>query len=352
LRFILVRQKIFLLLILVGLLIFAAGCSSLFNDNGEISKPPVTATPTEPAQELTPEPSQTPPIDDKPGGDNPDYGILEIIVFDVGKADAILIITEKNVVMIDSGEEKHGGEIAEYLLYREITAIDFMIITHFDRDHVGGAAEIINTLDVSEVVVPNYRRDTRHYIRFAEAMLYNGIEPIILDRDNPLEFILDGVVFTTYPSDLEFINYVIETGVADEDEDEDYYDELDEDSDDELPNVNNFSLVTSITHGSNNFLFTGDAKARRIREILQTQSITETDYIFLKVPHHGRFNRRSEELINSIRPLFAVITCSSERPADPELVEALLAVGTEVFFTSNGSVRCISDGEALTVRYK
>jgi beta-lactamase superfamily II metal-dependent hydrolase len=340
-----VRKNLFIIFIIVGLLIFAAGCSSSVNGNGDIYEPPVTATPTEPA----PESSETPPIEDDPGEIYPDYGVMEIIVFDVGKADAILIMTENHVVMIDSGEEKHGQQIIDYLLYRDITVIDYMIITHFDRDHIGGATEIISILDVSEVVVPNYRRDTRHYILFAEAMLHNGIEPIILDRYSPLEFILDGVVFTTYPSNLEFINYFIDTG---EDADEDFYDEFDEDSDDELPNVNNFSLVTSITHGSNSFLFTGDAKARRIREIIQTDSIMETDYIFLKVPHHGRLNRRSVELIDIIRPLFAVITCSLENPADHEVVEALLYVGAEVFFTSNGSVRCISDGETLIVSYK
>ena len=262
-----------------------------------------------------------------------EFGIMEILVFDVGNADAILITTHGHTVMIDTGEEEHGSKIVAHLNENGITSIDYLIITHFDRDHVGGAAEIIRDIEVQEIITPHYRRASRHYLRFVQAMEEAGIEPIVLKRSTQLEFILDDIIFTTYASDLDFHEYIIG---------EDYS---------HLPNVNNFSLVTSISHGNNHFLFTGDARASRIREMLSTASIVNTDFDFLKVPHHGRYSRRSVEFINHIRPRYAVITCSPDRPAHPQVIKALAAVDAEVFFTQNGSILSRSDGNKLIVAH-
>ena len=260
-----------------------------------------------------------------------EFGIMEVFVFGFENADAILITTDNHTVMIDTGEEQHGSEIVAHLNRNGITSIDYLIITHFDRDHVGGAAEVIQTIEVQEVVVPHYLRESRHYLRFVQAMQESGIHPIVLTSSTRLEFMLDGVMFTTYASDLDFYEYIIS---------EDYS---------HLPNVNNFSLVTTINHGNNHFLFTGDAMARRLREILSTESIMTNNFDFLKVPHHGRYNRRSIEFINRIRPRYAAITCSFDRPAAAEVVEALEAVGSEIFFVKNGSVLIRSDGNKLIV---
>ena len=276
-----------------------------------------------------------------------EYGEMEIVVFNIGKADAIIITTENHAIMIDTGEEKHSGEILDHLVETGVDTIDYLIITHFDKDHVGGAGKIINNLEVREVIVPNYRRDTKHYTRFSEAMRDKGIIPVVLARYNKLEFIDDGVLFATYPSELDYYEYHIENN-NNEDADEEYYDE--DDDDNETPNVNNFSLVTSVSHGGNNFLFTGDAKSGRIKEILSVSDITDISYDFLKVPHHGRYNKRIEDFILNISPKYAVITCSPDKPPDDEVSGALEAVGTEVFLTYNGIVHCISDGNTLRIQ--
>ena len=267
---------------------------------------------------------------------NTDYGTLEILVFNTGKADAILITTENHTVMIDTAERAHGSMIVEYLVERGITQIDYMIITHFDKDHVGGAYQIISNLDVNEVVVPNYLRVTNHYLRFVEAMQNSGIKPTVLEKNDLLKFTLDNADFVIYPSSLEFHEY--------EENDSGIRDDF---GDEGTINVNNYSLVTTVQHGNNNFSFTGDAMARRTREIFQTPEIMNTDFIFLKVPHHGRYNMRSMEFIHAITPKYAVITDSQSEPASVRLVSALEGAGAKVFFTRNGNVYFTSDGHVL-----
>ena len=45
-------------------------------------------------------------------------------------------------VLLDAGYEETWQLVTKELLSRGIDSLDAMIITHYDKDHVGGAAEI------------------------------------------------------------------------------------------------------------------------------------------------------------------------------------------------------------------
>jgi len=264
---------------------------------------------------------------------------LEIFIFGIGKADAILITTENHTVMIDTGENKHGPQIADYLFSHNIAEIDYLIITHFHKDHVGGADTIIRNFKIGEIIVPNYGKGSKQYNRFAEAMRESNIDETILTKT--MEFILDNSKFTVYPSEQEYYYYG-DSEDGEDNEDEGYNDEI-------SVNENNFSIAVSVNHGNNNFLFTGDAKSKRLKELLSVDDIINTDYDFLKVPHHGRYNKRTAEFIHAISPKYAVITCSANSPADERVINALEEVGANIYFTSDGDIFCVSDGNDLTV---
>lgn len=68
---------------------------------------------------------------------------LKIYFIDVGQGDSCLIVTPKNkTILIDGGgtelKDFNVGEktLVPYLLSRKITKIDYVIISHFDTDHV------------------------------------------------------------------------------------------------------------------------------------------------------------------------------------------------------------------------
>jgi len=114
----------------------------------------------------------------------------------------------------------------------------------------------------------------------------------------------------------------------------------------------NFSIVVSITHGDNAFLFTGDARSRRMREILRNGDLMRIDFDFLKIPRHGRHMSRSDEFIETVSPRYAVITDSYEDPAQEELLDILDAIDAQVFFARQNGVRATSDGIEITVVYE
>jgi hypothetical protein len=202
---------------------------------------------------------------------------------------------------------------------------------------VGGAHTIINHLEIGQIILPNYSRESRHMDRLHAAMQNAGLTPYILK--NPLFVTLDGADFIIDPSGLDYFHF---PRTADEDDDyrDDYADSPHEASD--IPEADDFSIVVSVSHGENHFLFTGDASNHRLNEVLQNEILMALDYLFLKVPRHGRHTRRAVELIYALRPRYAVITgfCPThidtyypERPTDERILAALEYVGAEVFFT-------------------
>jgi len=275
---------------------------------------------------------------------------MEILVFGIGRSDAILIATENYVMMVDTGERQHGQYITSYLREQKINTIDYLIITHFDGDHVGGAYVILNEIEVKNVIVPNYSRESNHVRRFKTAMEDAQIKPLILTET--MRFTLDNAEFIINPSQLEYFHFA-------------RHNEYDRDDvTDEavpIPTGDDFSIVVSVTHGNNSFLFTGDAVAGRLQELLENNEIMSIDYDFLKVPRHGRHNRRSAEFIHAINPRYAVITgfhpdmisyYYPERPTDERVIAALEYVGAEMFFTMSIGVRIRSDGSDITIQYE
>ena len=126
-----------------------------------------------------------------------DAGIMEIIVFGIGRSDAIVIKTENYTMMIDTGENRHGTPIVNSLNNQGINRIDYLIITHFDSDHVGGAHIVIDNMEVGKVIVPNYSRETNHTERFIAAMDRADIEPFVLTET--MRLTLDGIDFIVNP---------------------------------------------------------------------------------------------------------------------------------------------------------
>ena len=243
-------------------------------------------------------------------------GEFDFSVLKIGQADAIIMQTENHCVIIDCGEKDDGKEVVKYLSDNNIEKVDYLIITHFDKDHVGGVPKVLNNMQVGEIVTPDYEGTNNEYQSYLDALGKHGITPVLLHEN--MTFTLDDVLFEVYPPQ------------------EESYAESD----------NDFSLVTSVTHGENRFLFTGDAEKTRLKEIMQQ---VKGGYDFLKVPHHGRYNKYSSVFFENVKPVYSVITDSEKNPAQSETLAALESAGSSVYCTRNGTVQVKSDGKEITV---
>lgn len=245
-------------------------------------------------------------------------GSFEVAVLDIGKADAILLYTQNHTVLIDTGSRGDGKDVLAHLSDRQIDTLDYMIITHFDQDHVGGAVKVLNNVSVKTILTPDYEGNNEEYQRYLNSIEEKELSPLKLHES--LNFTLDDVTFSVYPPMKE--SYV----------------EID----------NDYSLVVSAVHGKNTFLFTGDAESDRLLELYEQMPFLK--HTFLKVPHHGKASARSEGFLKSVQPEEAVITCSEKNPPSDKVLSILRSLGSTVYLTSNGSVYAVSDGETLLLK--
>ena len=242
-------------------------------------------------------------------------GNFTVDFLDVGKADAMLLRTENHNILLDTGEAKDGKPIKKYLDSLGITKLDYVVITHFDQDHVGGFPKIINKFEVGQVLYPNYAGNNPEYEKFVKEMADNSRTDEAMSGN--LTFTLDDTSFIVYPPEKT------------------YYEEDD----------NDYSIVISAKHGENTYLFTGDAEQARIAEILRIGNLEHT---VLKVPYHGRESANSKMLIDAVKPKYAVIS-SNMGTVEDNIVKYLENVGAEVYQTYEGSIEMISDGKTITV---
>ena len=241
---------------------------------------------------------------------------LKITFFDVGKGDAVLLESEEQTMLIDTGYDDTADVVLEYLETEDIQTLDYLVITHFDKDHVGGADKILETVEVQEVLEPDYESNSKQTEQYKEAMAAKGITPEKVTDTTDVPFA--GADCTVYPPRQE-----------------DYEEE-----------DNDFSLVLSVTFGEERFLFAGDCEKERLSELMAEEDLNLRHQV-LKVPHHGREEKNSDKFLLAVSPEAAVITCSEEEAPDREILDLLAQLGAEVYLTSDGTVTCVTDGSAL-----
>ena len=249
---------------------------------------------------------------------------LQVYILKVGKADAIVLLQGEKCMVIDAGEEDDGKEVVEFLQKNQVSRVDTLIITHFDQDHVGGADSLIHAMEVGEVLLPDYEGVSLEYVDLLSAMKEKGMEAVWV-RENLSFSFGDARVMVEPPLSYEILDPSIE------------YD-------------NDFSLITTVVHGSNRLLFTGDIEKQRIRQWLETEGDKTCD--FLKFPHHGVYNSALDELLDATCPRHTVICDSAKNPAEAKTLDLIASRGIDVKETKDSRITVISDGSGLTVEQK
>lgn len=243
------------------------------------------------------------------------YPEMTVTFFDVGKADSIVINTENSTVIIDCGEKGDGKEIVQFLEDKGITTVDYLIITHYDKDHVGGASKVIKSLDVKNVLAPDYDEESDEIEKYQKALAGKNITPQRLTSD--ISFELDGASYDIIAPEETFYG---------------------EDND------NDFSLVTKMVYHDVSFLFTGDAMEQRLDEIMDIGKCN-----LLKVPYHGRKLDNFKDFLQNVQPDCAVV-CTSANEFSSKTENALSDLNIKTYATCyNGRITASSNGVDLSI---
>lgn len=237
---------------------------------------------------------------------------VEVNFINVGKGDCILIRTGTHVMMIDTGYEETAPEVVQYLKENKIGVIDTMIITHYDKDHVGGASEIMRNVNVKSILMPDYEGEGNKYKKFMKYLDKNSKMNIVNYVTEDMSMEIDNVKLEIYPPQK-----------------------------DTYQTDNDYSLVIKLIHGQDSFLFPGDAEDARIDELLGNEML-QCD--ILKVPHHGVLGMNNIQFMEEANPQYAIFTSETEEAVSTSMIYALEQNGVQYYFNCYGNIDCISDG--------
>ena len=250
--------------------------------------------------------------------DSSDADEMVATVFQADKADAILLQQGSASILVDTGLEENAVDLVSSIRSLGVNSLDALIITHFDRDHVGGAATVLKSMSVRRVFQTNSSRDSDEYDDYVEALQLLGITPTTVSSKNAMVMLGSASVIINGPAEEEY---------------------------DKDPS-NNSSLITTVKLGSTTFLLMGDAENARIKEFIKSFSRPEGK-LTLKVPYHGHKQGQLDELIEATNPEIAVITCGNDEPEASEVEEVrsmLEAAGAQVLLTTSGDITLTFDG--------
>lgn len=244
---------------------------------------------------------------------------MEVHFIDVGQGDSTLIKCGDSAMLIDAGENDKGTLVQNYIKKQGVKALDYLIITHPDSDHSGGADVIITKYDIDTIIYPNYSKDTATWRDVVKAMDYKRYK------------VTEPVVGDTYKlGDAEF------TIIA-------------PNSDDYGDNANNYSVGIILRHGNKKFVFTGDAEEAAEADIVANKLDISADV--LQAGHHGSKTASTEKFLKAINPEYAVISCGEDNSyghPHAATMNSLRSMGVKVYRTDEqGSLIATSDGKEI-----
>ena len=241
---------------------------------------------------------------------------FKIYFFNAGKADAILISKGDKYMMIDTGEESLSDEILSYFKENNIERLEYLIITHFDKDHVGSASTIIDNIEIGTVLQSNVPKDSDYYNNYISSLSTKNITPITVSGN--YEITLGETSITVNGPEKVYENN----------------------------ESNNSSLIVSMINGNNKFLLAGDAENARLKDYIPT---IDTTYDFIKIPYHGKYLKRLDDLLEKINSNIAVITCSESEGKEEETLTLLENYKIKYYLTKDGPITVLSNGSNIKV---
>lgn len=232
----------------------------------------------------------------------------QITFFQTGKSDCILIEADELVILCDTADEDDYYKIADALREKNINQIDYLILSHFDKDHIGSATKIVENFPVSCAIMPDYKKDSKLYISLMAALETQNTDVRRLTTDELIE-----------KNDVKIL---IEAPKRNFYEDE-----------------NNYSLITTVTCKNTSFLLMGDALKQRTEEFMEGKTFSKGQYQVVKLPHHGDYNKALKNFISSVAPFYAVITeDNNQERVEEKLIMELEQQSCDIFYTFQGDI--------------
>ena len=211
--------------------------------------------------------------------------------------------------------------VSEYLWWRGLSQIDYVLATHADADHIDGLNDVLKNFSVRAALIARRPADDPEFQKFSQTLTETDTYSETIEAGDVIRF-----------GDVE-VNVLWPPAGGDK-------------------WTNNDSIVLRIQFGERSILFTGDIEQAAERALLASQQQLRADLV--KVPHHGSKTSSTEGFVLATKPNLAIISVGrNSRFGHPhkEVVERWQANGATVLTTGdNGTITITTDGHDLKLK--
>ena len=129
-------------------------------------------------------------------------GELEVLTLDVGQGQSILLSGGEGAALVDCGSANSwydpGAIAADYLLTMGHRRLDYLILTHFDADHINGVETLLSRVEVETLLVPAEAEDRMAQRQILDLAAARGVR-VRTPETGPERFSLGGAAVSVFP---------------------------------------------------------------------------------------------------------------------------------------------------------
>ena len=263
---------------------------------------------------------ETPAVLEEPSGNG-----LTIHFIDVGQADCALLECDGKYMIIDGGNVEDGQMVVSYLKQMGVETLEAVVCTHSHEDHVGGLPAVLSVFEAETVYSPVTEYDTKVFRDFVSKTEANA-----------------GSITVPAPGDQFTLGTATVTVLGPVKE----YDD-----------PNNTSIVTKVTYGQSDFLFTGDMETEAENDMLDYWgNKADWNCEVLKVGHHGSETSSGYRFVYEVDPDYGIISVGQGNTYDhphEKPMSRLNDAGVVLFRTDHlGHVIARTDGSEISLSWE
>ncbi|HEX4899777.1 MAG TPA: ComEC/Rec2 family competence protein, partial [Pyrinomonadaceae bacterium] len=277
---------------------------------------------------------------------NPD-GKLRVDFIDVGQGDALLLtMPDGTTLLVDGGgrpgffKKKSEGEptesfvrdtrsigeavVSEYLWWRGLDQVDYVLATHADADHMSGLNDVVRNFKVRAALVARTPENDPEFLEFLVSTRNAGSPLQLIGGGDSLRFGAVRIAVLWPPAS----------------------------DDHQARSANNDSLVLQVEYGVRRVLLLADIESKAELSLLQQPHETlQADIV--KVAHHGSRTSSTSGFVAAVHATTAIISVGQQSMfghPHQQVVERWRAAGANVLTTGqSGTITVTTDGRELEV---
>lgn len=242
---------------------------------------------------------------------------LQVYYLNVGQASAnVVIFPNKSSMIIDTGsqdsEEDFLQAVDNIFNSNKIKTVDFLVLTHSDEDHIGGAEAVLEKYQVNTIFRPQLLTTTEQSqfdFKVVDTQIYENVISMAYKEPNCEVMFTQNIVLNV--GGEVFVRFWANklTSIVD---------------------TNYYSPFITIDYADKTYLFTGDATKSREEEFVEqlNENNLELEVNFLNVAHHGSKYSSNLDFLQTINPKIAIVSAGDSNHPHQEVINRLKDVGT------------------------